>query len=173
VLPEPERVYTVDLDFANSGDMSEVLTMTPKAGTTMTMKDLYWLNFGNSAQHLNLCGGDPAKYSWKGDPSAVDLSSVTAEATLVSTNSNVYPDLTVKMALLDSGAVSVKWNYRSLPTGWKEPWAVPDLVLAIDGTVAASGSLSTYLKLGASGEPLLTVMSNGVKVFELTGIILQ
>jgi hypothetical protein len=147
--------------------------MTPKAGTTMTMKDLYWLNFGNSALHLNLCGGDPAKYSWKGDPSSVDLSSVTAEAVLVSTNSNVYPDLTVKMALLDSGAVSVKWNYRSLPTGWKEPWAVPDLVLAIDGTVAASGSLSTYLKLGASGEPLLTVMSNGVKVFELDGIILQ
>lgn len=119
-----ENQGIIDLDVKVEAD---VLTLTPKSGTSMQLKDIQWINFGTDTRDLNLCGGDPAGYLWKGGSTSVDLSGATAEGTLTSlTNPTLYPDLDVVFAALESGAIMVAWNYADKPSGWKEPWAVSD-----------------------------------------------
>ena len=51
------------------------------------MEDMQWINFGNKARDLNLCGtigtaaADPAQYIWT-DAQTIDLSGPVATGTL-------------------------------------------------------------------------------------------
>jgi hypothetical protein len=171
---DKQGIYPLDVSV-----IGDVLTITPQTNdTTFQLKDLQWINFGSKTRDLNLCYGDPAGYSWKGGSTSVDLSGVEATAELTSlVNNALFPDLTVNFKILATGALMINWNYKALPDGWKEPWAVSSQVLDINQTVAETGALSDYVQLTLqSGDPLMSVFTNttsGVKVFDLEGIILR
>jgi hypothetical protein len=144
------------------------------------MYNIMWLNFGKNGMDLNLCSSNPAGYQWDATP---DLSNSTSTGKLVSNlgstpaNSSLYPNLTIEMAFLDSGALNIYWTYENdSQSGYSTPFEVPNDVVNTKRNMSRSGAvLSDYITLGtgASGSPLLSVKNGDTVIYDLEAVVLK
>lgn len=141
---------------------NKTLTIAPEAAnTTMRMIDVMWLNFGHNGSDLNLCSQNPSGYTWENIP---DITNSTAKGVLYSTlkNDTLYPNLTVEMSVLNTGAVNVRWTYQNMSSGYSKPFEVPeDIVNPMRNVTSNSSVLSTFIKVGDGRKtPVLQVKTS-------------
>ncbi len=97
------------MEFENDSEKKTV-TLKPKQGDKISMKNVQWFNFGTTGTDFSLCSDNGSQYQWK-DAASVDLSGVKASAILSHPMPDIYPDLNVTMSYLESGALNVHWTY--------------------------------------------------------------
>jgi hypothetical protein len=128
---------------------NKTLTIAPEAAnTTMRMIDVMWLNFGHNGSDLNLCSQNPSGYTWENIP---DITNSTAKGVLYSTlkNDTLYPNLTVEMSVLNTGAVNVRWTYQNMSSGYSKPFEVPeDIVNPMRNVTSNSTVLNKFVNVG-------------------------
>ena len=159
------------------GQDPEKNTMTISLdGSTIKMIDVQWLKFGKNDTDLNLCATNPSSYNWAAVPS---LTNSTSTGTLVSSYNNtaLYPNLTVEMKMLKTGALNVKWMYAdSNMSGYTAPFEVPTDIVNTKRNETMNGAiLSNYINVGDGAQsPLLSVKnSNSTVIYDLGSLVLK
>jgi len=90
---------------------------------------------------LNLCDPTTDFYTTADTP---DLSKATASMKLTSTT-KAADDLLMRLTVLDTGVVNIKWTYDVLQPDKKQPFEVPQDVIDVDRTASKDKKLSDYV----------------------------
>lgn len=102
-----------------------VLTLTPKSGSTLEFTDFTDISFGNSKRDINWCSPTFFNYEIASD---LDLSRSMAYFQLEH-SAKVFPPLLVKVARMENDYVHIEMDYAQQPDDFKAPFN-PDLDLA-------------------------------------------
>lgn len=131
-----------DMTFAYDGT-ALTQTLTAKTGSinTFTLRDIY---FGDSSKDVNLCDPTSNYYKLK---AAADLSTAHTTVGLTNAQPAALQDLTLDLAVLSSGVVSVKWTYATQPAGWKAPFTVPENIVDAGTDYSTTEVLSDRVKI--------------------------
>jgi len=123
----------------------QTLTLKPTSLTkeinTYLLRDIY---FGDSLVDVNMCDATANNYTLK---APADLSTSHTTVGLVNVQALALQDLTLDLAVLKTGVVTVKWNYATQPTGWKAPFMVPTDIVDAGTDYSTTAVLSDFVKI--------------------------
>ena len=92
---------------------ANTLTLVPDTGSTLKFSAFHSIHYGEAGKDVNLCAPDSFKYrTVNGLPDISKVSSVTIELSNMMGLKEAYPNLELKLRVMDNGILNVKWNYK-------------------------------------------------------------
>lgn len=146
----------------------------------MKFHDFHSIHYGQAGKDVNLCSDITYTYKTvEGLPDITRTSSVTIELSNMQGKSEAYPNIEVKLRVLENGIVNMKWNYKldkdgKVPAGKRTPYEVPDEFITTNNLPVSTLPLSNFLTLNdAPFEIYLKYTGANTPYFTVRGMLLD